>query len=361
LAAARKAAQSSAQPQKGQRTSETGEKPALRGPNRIVLWSAAGALAAALASGAVVLKSRMEHVSAPEPAPVPEPEHGATAASVDVAPPAEHALIETPTIVDPHAAQIDESSIAAAAAKAKSQAQQKAAAPTPKAASHEKVAAASPAPTVRAGVNAQAVLSEAAGKGDAVAQYDLALRRIAAGQKAEGVALLRRAANQGLAMAQYRLAKLYERGEGVTPDINQAREWTERAAAAGNRKAMHDLGVYYARGEGANLDEGTAFRWFKQAAELGVADSQYNLGVLYLQGRGVSANPGEALFWFTIAARSGDGDARARAATLEAQIGDEKAHAIRQRADNFQARPSSARANGDFGDRIWSEGATRPS
>jgi localization factor PodJL len=137
-------------------------------------------------------------------------------------------------------------------------------------------------------------------------------------------------------MAQYRLAKLYERGEGVQRDLAVARQWTERAAASGNRRAMHDLGVYFARGEGAPLDEAAAFRWFRQAAELGVADSQYNLGVLYQQGRGVNASAAEAMFWFLVAARRGDerGAARPRSSQLQppGRAGAARAAAFRPRA-----------------------------
>ncbi len=154
-------------------------------------------------------------------------------------------------------------------------------------------------------------------------------------------------------MAQYRLAKLYERGEGVPADLTIARQWTERAAAAGNRRAMHDLGVYFARGEGAPLDEAAAFRWFRQAAELGVADSQYNLGVLYQQGRGVNASASEALFWFLVAARQGDQDAGARATAVEAQLAQNQVDQARARAQAFRPRAASATANGEFGARAW--------
>jgi localization factor PodJL len=156
------------------------------------------------------------------------------------------------------------------------------------------------------------------------------------------------------------LAKLYERGEGVTADLTLARQWTERSAAAGNRRAMHDLGVYFARGEGAPLDEAAAFRWFRQAAELGVADSQYNLGVLYQQGRGVGASPSEALFWFMVAARQGDEDAAARAQTLQAQLQPNQLEQARARAQAFRPRAASAQANGEFGARPWSAAAARP-
>ncbi len=210
----------------------------------------------------------------------------------------------------------------------------------------------SPAPARSLRVRAVS-LETAARNGELVALYELGLLRIGAGRGEEGVGLLRRAADRGLAMAQYRMAKLYERGEGVPADLNMARQWTERAAAAGNRRAMHDLGVYFARGEGAPLDEAAAFRWFRQAAELGVADSQYSLGVLYQQGRGVGASQAEALFWFMIAARGGDQDANARATALEAQLAPIQIEQARARAEAFRPRAASAMANGDFGPRPW--------
>ncbi|HVY02076.1 MAG TPA: tetratricopeptide repeat protein, partial [Caulobacterales bacterium] len=200
---------------------------------------------------------------------------------------------------------------------------------------------------------AYSTLEDAAMRGDPVAQYEYGLARLAAGDSQKAVVYLRRAASQGLAMAQYRLAKLYERGEGVPIDLAQARHWTERAAAGGNRKAMHDLGVYYARGEGAPFDEATAFKWFRQAAEYGVADSQFNLGVLYSQGRGVTADQGEAYYWFSIAAAGGDSDARARAAMIAEKLDPSVIAKAKARAQAFRAKPVMARANGDFGKQPW--------
>ena len=198
-----------------------------------------------------------------------------------------------------------------------------------------------------------ASLEQAAQAGDLTAQYELALQRLTAGRSQDGVALLRRAADGGFAMAQYRLAKLYERGEGVPVDLNIARQWTERAAGSGNRRAMHDLGVYFARGEGAPRDEAAAFRWFRQAAELGVGDSQYNLGVLYQQGRGVNRSASEALFWYMVAARQGDQDALARATALETQLPQIQVQQARARAQAFRPRAANGVANGEFGARPW--------
>ncbi len=339
LNAARKAAQAQSLP-KAKTPAEMAAQPAysLRGSSRIVLWGAASALTLLIAGGAWYVNSQGQQ-AAPEPTPEP-PQPEVTQAT------------ETPAFDpnQPFGAPVEGEEAAPGGEGISLEPAGAAAAPTP--------AAASPAqaqPAVVAGpLPARSVsLDQAAQSGDMVAQYELALQRISAGRTADGLGLLRRAADRGLAMAQYRLAKLYERGEGVPADLALARQWTERAAAAGNRRAMHDLGVYFARGEGAQLDEAAAFRWFRQAAELGVADSQYNLGVLYQQGRGVNSSAAEAMFWFLVAARQGDEDAAARAASLEPTLQANQVEQARARAAAFRPRASSAIANGEFGPRAW--------
>ena len=348
LAAARRAAQAQSLPKTRADPPPTPQL-SLRGSSRIVLWGAASGIAALLIGGAYFYMNGQRtaetprptadtHPALPEPAPVVAPPPAAEATAQDPlatdqpssAPPVSAApQTATPTTIPPNGA-----------------------APAPVRA---QPVAASAAPTVAGPLAPRSVSLEAAAQGgDPVAQYQLALQRLGSGRTADGLGLLRGAANHGLAMAQYRLAKVYERGEGVAADLGTARQWTERAANAGNRRAMHDLGVYYARGDGAPLDEATAFRWFRQAAELGVADSQYNLGVLYQQGRGVQANASESLFWFAIAARQGDTDAAARATAEEAQLTTTQVQQARARAQAFRPRAASAVANGDFGQRPWS-------
>jgi localization factor PodJL len=312
LAQARRAAQAQTLP-KARPEPGMAPKLSLRGSSRIVVWGAASLATLLLIGGArywVQQNSQNQEPASAEPAVEAPVADAASEPTVDdtltVAPPAEG---ETPTVAGPLPPR-------------------------------------------------NVTLEQAAQSGDLVAQYELALQRLSAGRSQEAIALLRGAADRGFAMAQYRLAKLYERGEGVQADLATARQWTERAAASGNRRAMHDLGVYFARGEGAPLDEAAAFRWFRQAAELGVADSQYNLGVLYQQGRGVNASPPEALFWFLVAARQGDQDASSRALALEAQLTQAQVGQARARADAFRPRAANALANGDFGPRAWS--APRP-
>lgn len=329
LANARKAAQAQSLPKT--RPDAVAETPrlSLRGSSRIVLWGTAGLIAALLIGGAYYLNSRDDAAVEPQSDAEPVPPPVTTTAPLEAPPP-------DPFAEAPVEGAAPDGAIAAPDG-------------TP-------VAGAQPQtqPVVAGPLPARNVsLEQAAQSGDLTAQYELALQRLGSGRTAEGVTLLRRAADRGFAMAQYRLAKLYERGEGVPADLTIARQWTERAAAAGNRRAMHDLGVYFARGEGAPLDEAAAFRWFRQAAELGVADSQYNLGVLYQQGRGVNASAPEALFWFLVAARQGDRDAGARATALEEQLASMQVEQARARAQAFRPRAASAVANGEFGQRAW--------
>ncbi|MBL8531554.1 MAG: SEL1-like repeat protein, partial [Hyphomonadaceae bacterium] len=338
LANARRAAQAQAAP----KVREPGPTPqlSLRGSSRVVLWGATALVL--LAAGGYWYMNR----SGAAPAPQPTPADDAVTPLQDTAPvaPFEAPAPDPFAEANPNALESAPTGEAAAPAPGAPVAQ------APQAGAQPQVVAGPLGPRL-------VTLEQAAQGGDMVALYELGLQRISAGRAQEGVTLLRRAADRGLAMAQYRMAKLYERGEGVPADLAQARQWTERAAAGGNRRAMHDLGVYFARGEGAPLDEAAAFRWFRQAAELGVADSQYNLGVLYQQGRGVTASPSEALFWFLVAARQGDQDAAARASAIEAQVAPIQVEQARARAQAFRPRAAIAVANGEFGPRPW---AARP-
>jgi localization factor PodJL len=357
LRQARRAAQMAAQPRNGRRNAALVELGGLRGSSRVVLWGAAGAIAFLAAGGAIVAlnqgpdaKVARQHTPA-EGAPAPAIESEAQANPFAVpseAPPVpEHEGVSAAE----HGGEGGASPVA----------EPDSAPPTGRPAPGQRPAGAASQAAYVAGPLRQrsgsVTLEGAAARGDALAQYELGLQRLSAGRRDEAISLLRQAANQGAAIAQYRLAKLYERGEGVPADLALARSWTERAAAAGNRRAMHDLGVYFARGEGAPLDEQAAFRWFRQAAELGVADSQYNLGILYEQGRGVNPSLPESLFWFLVAARQGDAYAGDRATALESRLQPAQIDQARARAEAFRPRAASAVANGEFGPRPWAQPA----
>ena len=235
-----------------------------------------------------------------------------------------------------------------------------AAPPRPEATSSASASAsASSAPAPAAPATPAITLEQAVRNGDPVALHDYALELIQSGERTRGVQLLREAASRGLVMAEYRLAKLYERGEGVPRDIAASRSWTEKAAIGGNRLAMHDLAVFYAEGEAGPQSYAAAVEWFRSAAELGLVDSQYNLAVLYDQGLGVSEDKAEAAYWFEIAGRAGDQDATRRARAMLGDMQPTQAEAIKRKARAYNPKPSNARANGDFGQRPW-DVATQP-
>ncbi len=165
--------------------------------------------------------------------------------------------------------------------------------------------------------------------------------------------MLKEAATRGLVMAEYRLAKLYERGEGVPRDMAASRSWTEKAAIGGNRLAMHDLAVFYAEGDAGPQSYAAAVEWFRTASDLGLVDSQYNLAVLYEQGLGLSQDKSEAAYWFEVAGRAGDQDASRRARGLLGDMQPTQAEAIKRKARAFNPKPSIPRANGEFGRRSW--------
>ena len=196
-------------------------------------------------------------------------------------------------------------------------------------------------------------LEQAAADGDPIAMHDLALKHLADGDKKAAAEMMARSANLGLTSAQYRLAKLYERGEGVPRSVKEARVWTEQAAAGGNVKAMHDLAVFFAEGEGGEQSYVGAVDWFTKAANHGLLDSQYNLGVLYEQGLGVSRNIGEAALWFEIAGRNGDADATRRARDLMNRLSPQEAETAKRRAAVFAPLDPAPRANGVFGQKSW--------
>jgi localization factor PodJL len=189
-----------------------------------------------------------------------------------------------------------------------------------------------------------------ANAGNPVALAILGLRALdGAGSTAvnlpDAIKYLSQAADKGQAVAQYRLGTLYERGQGVAADSVKAVHWYELAANQGNRKAMHNLAVAYAGGTSAKRNMTESARWFAKAAALGLADSQFNLAVLYERGEGVPQSLADAYKWYAIAALSGDAEAKARMGVLETQLNESDRSAANKSATSFHASPLIRSAN----------------
>lgn len=76
-------------------------------------------------------------------------------------------------------------------------------------------------------------------------------------------------AKNGHAIAQYQIGNMYEYGQGVTQDYQEAVKWYRLAAAQGYAMAANNLGTKYARGEGVIQDFVRAHMWFNLAAAKG--------------------------------------------------------------------------------------------
>jgi localization factor PodJL len=188
-----------------------------------------------------------------------------------------------------------------------------------------------------------AALRTAAIKGDAAAEFEVAVRFAEGRGTPQDFSVaadwFERAARQGVAPAQFRLAGLYEKGIGVKKDLDRARRLYLAAAQAGNARAMHNLAVLYAESIDGKPDYQIAVKWFRQAAEHGVADSQYNLGVLYARGIGVEANLAEAFKWFSLAAREGDRESTRKRDEVAARLDHATVMAARAAVQAWTAQP----------------------
>jgi len=73
-------------------------------------------------------------------------------------------------------------------------------------------------------------------------------------------------AEDGDAHATFLIGYMYEKGQGVPQDDEQAAEWYGRAAALGNPFAQNNLGVLYKYGRGVPKDLVQSYKWFDLAA-----------------------------------------------------------------------------------------------
>lgn len=192
-------------------------------------------------------------------------------------------------------------------------------------------------------------LRNAAAKGDALAQFEVAAR-IAEGNgvaqdRKQAFAWYERAAMRGLAPAQFRLAAYYERGVGVAVDTERAKVWYRRAAEQGHVRAMHNLAVLVVGNGKDDADYAAAAHWFQQAADRGLTDSQYNLAVLYAHGRGTAKNLTEAYKWFALAARAGDTGAARKLEETKSQLELPEREAAEQKLVAWRAKAAEPAAN----------------
>lgn len=125
----------------------------------------------------------------------------------------------------------------------------------------------------------------------------------------QAVMWYRKAADQGYAPAQNNLGILYDDGDGVPKDATQAALLYRKAAEQGYPEGQHNLGNSYHDGTGVSRDAVQAVFWYRKAAEQGLPEAQYSLGQLYQKGAGVARDDSQAAFWYRKAAEQGNANA----------------------------------------------------
>ncbi len=126
-------------------------------------------------------------------------------------------------------------------------------------------------------------LSVAAGKGNAEAAWELALRtekRTDEAAKTDRIKYLQIAANGGHVKATYYLALALDAGDGVTPDRVAATSRLREAAERGYAPAQYRYGLCLGMGRGTDRDITTARLWLTRAAQNGIAEANDALAML---------------------------------------------------------------------------------
>ncbi len=119
------------------------------------------------------------------------------------------------------------------------------------------------------------------------------------------VAALQPLAENGDAEAQFNLGILYDTGQGVRQDYQEAARWYQMAGDQGHPTALYNLGLLYFEGKGVERDRTVALALYRHSAQNGDSDAFSSIGYMYLYGLGVDEDPVEALAYFLIAAERG--------------------------------------------------------
>jgi polyhydroxyalkanoate synthesis regulator phasin len=123
--------------------------------------------------------------------------------------------------------------------------------------------------------------------------------------KQEAIKWYTMAGDAGEVDAMISLALLYESGNGVRKNLTEAAIWYRKAATAGHADAQQTLGYIYENGSGVVKDVVEAARWYERAALQGRVAAQNNLGRFYQLGIGVPQDLDQAVYWYEKAAAQG--------------------------------------------------------
>ena len=128
--------------------------------------------------------------------------------------------------------------------------------------------------------------------------------------------LINKSANQNYPQAQFTLGEMYENGDFVRRDYDQAIKWYEMAASHNILQANTCLGdIYY----NIKRNYTKAREYFVAPAKKGDPKAEYYIGLMFEQGQVTAMNYAQAAEWYRKAADQGYGDAIAALRRIESQ------------------------------------------
>ena len=98
------------------------------------------------------------------------------------------------------------------------------------------------------------------------------------------------------------------------------------------------MGFMYQNGEGVAQDLNEAVKWWRRAAEQGYLLAQYNLGAAYYEGQGVPQDKVRALMWLFLSASTGDKDAVETQAKVSQAMSADQIRQAQQRASDCKEK-----------------------
>lgn len=148
-------------------------------------------------------------------------------------------------------------------------------------------------------------------------------------------------AEAGNGDAQNRIGEMYEFGQGVARNNDEALKWYRLAADQNVVAAWHNLGRSYNFGTGVEQDYAKAEEWYRKAAEKGHMDAMFFLGTLYSNSHGQDGSADTnvlAYAWMHNSAELGNGTARAIEARLLMKLDESQLEKARSLAERYKAQ-----------------------
>lgn len=160
---------------------------------------------------------------------------------------------------------------------------------------------------------------KSADSGDPEAQYQAGLAYKKSSDNADlqrAFDLISKSANQEYAQAQFTLGEMYEKGDFVRQDYDQAIKWYEKAASHNILQANTCLGdIYY----NVKRDYVKAREYFVAPAKKGDPKAEYYIGLMFERGQVTTMSYGQAIEWYNKAAEQGYEDATIALRRIESQ------------------------------------------